>query len=98
MFSRERNNVVASYDSLLLQKSSLERELANIQRRKDLEVDKINKKYESKIEQVLRQQKSCDNGGEPLTVTRHDRNMESVVVLQKQFLPLLIPTNTTRCR
>ena len=60
MFNRERNNVVASYDSLLLQKSSLERELANIQRRKDLEVDKINKKYESKIEQVLRQQKSCD--------------------------------------
>ena len=60
MFNRERNNVVASYDSLLQQKSSLERELANIQRKKDLEVDKINKKYESKIEQVLRQQKSCD--------------------------------------
>lgn len=56
MFNKKRNEVVASYDNLLEQKSRLERELANVQRKKDLEVDKINKKYESKIEYIIRQQ------------------------------------------
>lgn len=56
MFNRKRNEVVASYDNLLEQKSRLEQELANVQRKKDLEVDKINKKYESKIEYIIRQQ------------------------------------------
>lgn len=60
MFGKKRNEVVASYDNLLEQKNKLERELANIQRKKDLEVDKINKKYESEIEQILREQKSCE--------------------------------------
>lgn len=56
MFNKKRNEVVASYDNLLEQKSRLEQELANVQRKKDLEVDKINKKYESKIEYIIRQQ------------------------------------------
>ena len=60
IFNKARNYVVASYDNLLEQKSRLERELANIQRKKDLDVDKINKKYESRIEQIIREQKSCD--------------------------------------
>lgn len=61
IFKREETNVaVASYDKLLEKKSRLEKELINVQRKKDLDLDKINKKYESKIEYILRQQKSCD--------------------------------------
>ena len=61
IFKREETNVaVASYDKLLERKSKLEKELINVQRKKDLDLDKINKKYESKIEYILRQQKSCD--------------------------------------
>ena len=61
IFKREETNVaVASYDKLLEKKSRLEKELINVQRKKDLDLDKINKKYESRIEHILRQQKSCD--------------------------------------
>ena len=57
---REKNNVVASYNGLLELKSRLDQALAKEKRKKDLEVDKINKKYESKIEKILREQRSCD--------------------------------------
>lgn len=56
----ETNVVVASYDKLLERKSKLEKNLINVQRKRDLDLDKINKKYESQIEYILRQQKSCD--------------------------------------
>lgn len=61
LFNREETNVVvASYDKLLERKSRLEKNLINVQRKRDLDLDKINKKYESQIEYILRQQKSCD--------------------------------------
>lgn len=60
LFNRNENVVVAGYDDLLEKRSGLEKQLINIQRKKDLDLDKINKKYESKIEQIIRKQKSCD--------------------------------------
>ena len=53
---KEKNFVVESYDNLLREKTRIANQLANTQRKKDLEVDKINRKYEGTIESLLRKQ------------------------------------------
>lgn len=56
-----KNTTMASYDELLSQKRNLENMMANLQREKDLKVDRINNKYEAEIEQVLRALNVLDN-------------------------------------
>ena len=56
-----RNNTMVSFDELLSQKKLLENSLANLQREKDLKVDKVNNKYDAKIELVLRALSVVDN-------------------------------------
>ena len=55
---RKENSVVESYDNLLKEGIRLANELANTQRKKDLEVDKINRKYEGTIDNLLRKQRA----------------------------------------
>jgi len=56
-----KNNTMVSFDELLSQKKLLENNLANLQREKDLKVDKVNNKYDAKIELVLRALSVIDN-------------------------------------
>ena len=56
-----KNNTMVSFDELLSQKKLLENNLANLQREKDLKVDKINNKYDAKIELVIRALSVIDN-------------------------------------
>lgn len=56
-----KNTTMASYDELLSQRRNLENMMANLQREKDLKVDRINNKYEAEIEQVLRALNVLDN-------------------------------------
>ena len=56
-----KNTTMASYDEILSQRRNLENMMANLQREKDLKVDRINNKYEAEIEQVLRALNVLDN-------------------------------------
>lgn len=49
-----KNKTIISYDSLIRTKKELENEMSNLQREKDLKVDRINNQYEARIDAVIR--------------------------------------------
>lgn len=49
-----KNKTIVSYDSLIRTKKELENEMSNLQREKDLKVDRINNQYEARIDAVIR--------------------------------------------
>lgn len=51
---------VKDFNRLLNKQQKVEDLLAKTQREKDLKVDTINKKYESKIDKLIRQQQEID--------------------------------------
>ena len=49
-----KNNTIGSFEEMTNQYKVLENEMTNLQREKDFKVNKIEKAYEAKIEQVIR--------------------------------------------
>ena len=49
-----KNTTIISYDNLIQTKKELENEMSNLQREKDLKVDRINNEYETKIDAIVR--------------------------------------------
>ena len=59
MFSRRKKTMLAIADinKIVEEKAQVDEMLAEIQREKDLELKKIEKKYELKIDSIMRRQK-----------------------------------------
>ena len=49
-----KNTTIISYDNLIQTKKEIENEISNLQREKDLKVDRINNEYETKIDAIVR--------------------------------------------
>ena len=49
-----KNTTIISYDNLIQTKKELENEMSNLQREKDLKVDRINNEYATKIDAIVR--------------------------------------------
>lgn len=49
-----KNNTIGSFEKMTNQYKVLENEMTNLQREKDFKVNKIEKAYEARIEQVIR--------------------------------------------
>lgn len=56
MFNRNRIDVINTYNNLIKKQQALADEMSNIGRQKDYEVQKIEKKYQSKIDNLVREQ------------------------------------------
>lgn len=56
-----KNGTMTRYDDLLKRKKLLENKMANVQREKDLKIDKINNDYEAQLEELLRDLKLISN-------------------------------------
>ena len=54
------NNVVNEYNELIRSRKALEDTMANLGREKDYRVTKISKKYESKIDNIVRELAAID--------------------------------------
>ena len=48
------------YNKLVNKKNDLDNEIARTQREKDLKVDTINKRYENKLEKLIRERKETE--------------------------------------
>lgn len=59
MFGRSRL-AINDINAVVEEKSRMDDMLAKIQREKDLKVDTINKKYEGKLNAIMRKQKELD--------------------------------------
>lgn len=60
MIKRKTMLAIADINKIIEEKAYIDDMLAKVQREKDLKVDTINKKYESKIDSILRRQKELE--------------------------------------
>lgn len=60
MFRRRNRLAIADINKAVEEKGRIEDLLARTQRERDLKVDTINKKYESRINDILRKQRELD--------------------------------------
>lgn len=54
-----KQSIISSYDKLLNKKQYFLDKMSNIGREKDYRVQKIEKKYEAKIDALIRKEQSC---------------------------------------
>lgn len=60
MIRKKHKLAVNEFNGLLNTKQRFEDKIAKVQRKKDLKVDTINKKYESKLDKLVRKQNELD--------------------------------------
>lgn len=60
MIKRKTMLAIADINKIIEEKAYIDDMLAKVQREKDLKVDTINKKYESKIDGIIRRQKELE--------------------------------------
>lgn len=60
MIRKKHKLAVNEFNCLLNTKQRFESKIAKVQREKDLKVDTINKKYESKLDKLVRKQNELD--------------------------------------
>lgn len=60
MFNKNTRLAISDINAILEEKSKVDDLLAKVQREKDLRVDTINKKYEAKIDSIIRKKKELE--------------------------------------
>lgn len=60
MFNKNTRLAISDINAILEEKSRVDDLLAKVQREKDLRVDTINKKYEAKIDSIIRKKKELE--------------------------------------
>ena len=60
MIKRKTMLAIADINKIIEEKAQVDDMLTKVQRKKDLKVDTINKRYEAKIDSILRRQKELE--------------------------------------
>lgn len=60
MFNKNTRLAISDINAILEEKSRVDDLLAKVQREKDLRVDTINKKYEARIDSIIRKKKELE--------------------------------------
>lgn len=60
IFSKKNKLAIGDINRLVSEKAKLDDALAKVQRERDLRIDTLNKKYESKLDKLMRRQTEVD--------------------------------------